>query len=157
MIGKEKVSDDIMCDYLSKALSKLKILSDNGWQKGKTKIFLRDAQVDPLPPLSQFANYFYQQAKLEEVRVKIYIQKCIVIQKYWKMYSTRKYYKILKASTIKIQACMSTHFILFFYVDYSFYFIFLCGLLILFYFFMWTTHFIIYLLVSFLYLIFASM
>jgi hypothetical protein len=42
---------------------------------------------------------------LEDLRVKIYILKSIIIQKYWKMYSTRRYYKLLKASTIKIQAC----------------------------------------------------
>lgn len=61
MIGKEKVSDEIMCDYLSKALSKMKILDDNGWQKGKSKIFLRDAQVIlPLPLIVCFcANLLY--------------------------------------------------------------------------------------------------
>jgi myosin heavy subunit len=45
MIGKEKVSDEVMCDYLCKALTKMKMLDDRGWQKGKSKIFLRDAQV----------------------------------------------------------------------------------------------------------------
>lgn len=45
MIGKEKVSDEIMCEYLCKALTKLKMMDDRGWQKGKSKIFLRDAQV----------------------------------------------------------------------------------------------------------------
>ncbi len=48
MIGKEKMNDEIMCDYLCKALEKMGVLEGTGWQKGKAKIFLRDLQVSLL-------------------------------------------------------------------------------------------------------------
>lgn len=45
IIGKEKMNEEVMCDFLCKALEKMKFLTPGGWQKGKTKIFLKDSQV----------------------------------------------------------------------------------------------------------------
>jgi len=82
-IPKNATTDSARCDALCKYIK----FEPNQFQKGKTKIFLKDSQYN----------------KLELERAKVLTVKSILIQKTWRMFRAKKKYRATKIGIFAMQ------------------------------------------------------